>query len=310
MKKLTKDDFIQRSLEVHNRKYSYNKVDYTNNYTKVKITCPDHGVFEQTPVHHLRGQKCPVCSMEQRSMSRTSTVEQFINKAVETHGDKYDYSKVVYTDSQSKVKIECKLHGQFEQVANNHLNGKGCPKCGQITTGAASKTTREEFVEKAKEIHGDLYDYSIAEYVGSHIKTNIICKEHGEFPQTPSNHLKGTGCPQCKSISKGEKLIGSILRKNHIEFKTEYVIPDSKPRFRYDFYLPDRNLFIEFHGIQHYKPVSHFGGEEGYKQVRERDILKAGLARMARIPIVYFNYSDLKLDKKEFERILLLKIRR
>jgi protein-arginine kinase activator protein McsA len=124
--------------------------------------------------------------------------ERFIIKANEKHGEKYDYSKLEYVDAHTKVCIICPKHGEFWQTPNSHLNGCGCPKCG----GNKSLTT-EEFIEKAKQIHGEKYDYSKVEYVNANTKVYVICPIHGEFWVTPANHLRERGCSQCYRTTQG-----------------------------------------------------------------------------------------------------------
>ena len=125
--------------------------------------------------------------------------KKFIEKARKVHGDKYDYSKVVYVNALTKVKIICKMHGEFEQVPSYHLSGNGCQKCG-----GTKKLTIAEFIKRAKKIHGDKYDYSKVVYVNNHKKITIICSNHGEFEQRPYSHTQGQGCPKCAEISRLE----------------------------------------------------------------------------------------------------------
>jgi superfamily II DNA or RNA helicase len=185
--KLTTDVFIQKAKETHGDKYDYSKVEYINYTTNVKIICPEHGEFLQTPSNHLKGKQCSKCSNVFKP-----TTDEFIQKAKEIHGDKYDYSLVDYIGNKNKVKIICPEHGEFEQTPAKHLINRGCRKCG-----GSAKLTTDEFIKKAKEIHGDKYDYSKAEYIDTKTKIKIICPEHGEFKKSPSNHLKGQGCSVC-----------------------------------------------------------------------------------------------------------------
>ena len=188
-KKLTKDDFIQKAKAIHGDKYDYSKVEYINNNTPVCIICPEHGEFWQKPNLHLNGSGCPKCSK--------MDTKTFITKAHEVHGNKYDYSKTEYKGCYEKVCIICPEHGEFWQKPNSHLSGNGCPKCANVYI-----PTNEEFIQKARKIHGDKYDYSKVEYVNSYTDICIICPEHGEFWQKPSNHLTGYGCPQCSMPNK------------------------------------------------------------------------------------------------------------
>ncbi len=130
-------------------------------------------------------------------MPNKLTTEQFIEKAKEVHGDKYDYSLTKYTNTLHKVKIICPEHGEFEQNANSHLTGNGCNKCWR----KRNTTTKEQFIEKARKVHGDKFDYSLVEYLGSHYKVKIICPQHGEFEQKSSSHLAGNGCNDCAGHS-------------------------------------------------------------------------------------------------------------
>ena len=133
--KLTTEDFIQRARKVHGDKYDYSKVNYIKNSTKVCIICPIHGEFWQTPNNHLNGHNCPKCIGRG---AYKSTTQEFIEKARQVHGDKYDYSKVKYIDSKTKVCIICTEHGEFLQSTTRHLRGAGCPFC------AGNKVTNEQ----------------------------------------------------------------------------------------------------------------------------------------------------------------------
>jgi very-short-patch-repair endonuclease len=190
-------EFIEKAQEIHGDKYYYSKVEYITAQTKVIITCKEHGDFEQVPNSHLRGAGCRICSNLYSSLRQKSNITEFIEKAQEIHGDKYDYSKVEYINSQTKVIITCKEHGDFEQRPNHHLRGAGCRICANLHLSLIQKSNITEFIEKAQEIHGDKYDYSKVEYINSQTKVIITCKEHGDFEQVPNSHLQGSGCSKC-----------------------------------------------------------------------------------------------------------------
>jgi hypothetical protein len=118
--------------------------------------------------------------------------EVFIEKAKLIHFNKYDYSKIDYINSRTKVEIVCLTHGSFWQKADDHLRGSGCHKCKKTFP-----LTSEIFIEKAIQIHGDKYDYSMVEYINTQTKITIICPIHGKFIQTPNRHLAGQGCAKC-----------------------------------------------------------------------------------------------------------------
>ena len=150
---MDKNDFIEKAKTIHSNKYDYTKVEYVNASTKVCIVCPEHGEFWQDPKHHLKGQGCPKCSKISSSQKKTLTTEEFIQRARKVHGDKYDYSKVIYEKNNKKVCIICTEHGEFWQTPHNHLKGQDCPKCS-----GRFQTDTEYFIEKAKKIHGNKYD--------------------------------------------------------------------------------------------------------------------------------------------------------
>ena len=128
-KKLNFQDFVFKANKIHNYKYNYDKVIYKNNYTKIIITCPIHGDFEQTPNNHLNGQNCPLCS-NMKHPNIKQDLQEFIKKAIFIHGNKYDYSKVNYVNSKTKICIICPEHGEFYQTPDRHINERqGCPKC-------------------------------------------------------------------------------------------------------------------------------------------------------------------------------------
>lgn len=128
---------------------------------------------------------------------RKLTTEEFISKAKLINGDKYDYSLSNYNGSKTKIKIICPIHGEFEQLPNNHLNGSGCYLCGVIKTHEHLSSNNENFIQKANIIHNNKYDYSKIEYVNNKSPLCVVCHKHGEFYVRPDNHLKGSGCPIC-----------------------------------------------------------------------------------------------------------------
>lgn len=138
-------------------------------------------------------------------MAKRKTTEQFISDAIAVHGNRYDYSKVVYKTGSDKVTIICSVHGEFQQKADNHLQGKGCGICAN-----SIKSNTKEFIKKSKVVHHNKYDYLLADYKNSKTKVIIICPEHGEFEQTPKDHLKGRGCQKCKYAYLSHKFSSNI----------------------------------------------------------------------------------------------------
>ncbi len=130
-------------------------------------------------------------------MSRRLTLSEFIEKALLVHGGAYQYGNVEYIGNKTKVIITCKTHGEFQQIPSDHLLGKGCKKCGIECSILKQTGNVDAFIGKAYGVHGGIYEYTDAVYLNNRTKVKIICKAHGEFQQTPNNHLEGQGCPKC-----------------------------------------------------------------------------------------------------------------
>jgi hypothetical protein len=157
-------------------------------------------------------------------MSKKLTTEKFIEKANKIHGNKYCYANVIYTGSQEPIEIICGLHGSFKQKPNTHLNGRGCYKCGHLWRIKKQSLTTESFIEKAKKIHGDKYEYSLVEYINNKTKVKIICSTHNNFEIKPilklllqSEHFFDTLYIGCQIKSPVDQVTG-FLRQYEIAF--------------------------------------------------------------------------------------------
>ena len=221
-KRLTLEEFILRAKKVHKNKYSYGKVVYVNSDTKIKIFCKKHKeYFWQTPYRHVRRkQNCPRCS----KFSFKPTTKSFIEKAKKVHGGKYRYCKAEYTNAHTKVKIFCKkCLKHFTQLPYNHVKGRGCPVCG-----GSQRLSQEEFINRAKKIYNEKFDYSLVKYRNNQTRIRIVCPEHGVFEQTPSEHLNGKyGCSKCavKATVKTHQQFeeqASKLHKNKYKYHRDY----------------------------------------------------------------------------------------
>ena len=289
MKKLTKEQWVGKCQLVYGDKYDYTESEYVDARTKTKIKCKKHNiVFEMTPDNHRRGEGCPICRYEKSAEKMKTPVEEFIKRANEVHNGKYDYSKVEYVNNRTKVCIICKEHGEFWQTPDKHILRKhGCPICG----GSAKRTT-ESFINDAKKVHGDKYDYSKSEYNGTHTPLIIICPIHGEFSQAPNDHLHGQGCPHCKQ-SKIENEVRNMLEENNMEFIQQYKYDETNQKNRLDFYIPKYNLAIECQGEQHFKLVdfANNGDEWANEQFEKnlfRDKYKHALCENKGIKLLYY----------------------
>ena len=234
-RKLTQEEFINKANKKHNFKFDYSKSVYINNTTKIIIICPIHGEFEQTPKLHIKTKTgCMRCGKNILSKLYSHTIEDFVEKAIKIHGKKYDYSKVNYINSKKKVTIICPIHGEFEQQAGSHIKGSGCEQCGTYAMSKLNTLTIDEFIQKAKKIHRNRYDYSLVNYVNNRIKVTIVCKDHGKFKQIPNTHLLGFGCKSCGIWKNKNKIMLYFIKainNNKILYKIGVTSQKIKDRF-------------------------------------------------------------------------------
>ena len=244
MKKTT-NQFILEAKIIHGNKYDYSLVDYQNTDKKIKIICPEHGEFEQTPYKHLKGQGCKSCSYKKLSTIFRKSNEDFINKANIIHNDKYDYSLINYKTNKDKVKIICPTHGEFEQTPNRHLMGDGCRFCGYVKIS----NNTINFIEDSKKINLDKFDYSITNYLNSYTNVKIICPIHGEFEQTPKNHIsQKQGCLKC-SLKETKPENELFLFLTNLGLNVEQHNRTLLNGKEIDIYIPSHNIAIEYNGL-------------------------------------------------------------
>lgn len=245
------------------------------------------------------------------------TTEEFIERARQVHGGLYNYSKVKYLSWSEKICIICPIHGEFWQTPNDHLHGYGCPICGKEKSDLSRKKTIDKFIEQARKIHGNKYDYSKVKYIDIHTKVCIICPKHGEFYQNPNNHLNGHGCPKCKE-SKYELEVMNFLDENNIDYTYQYRNKENLGNQTIDFFINGQNIAIECQGIQHFEPTD-FGGNGIIKAVKlfednqRRDNLKIQNCNEHRIKLIHYNpfekyfgtYKNEVHNIKELEKMLI-----
>jgi len=297
LKKITTEEFITRARNKHGPRYDYSKTDYKGPRNKICVICKIHGEFYQDPFKHLKGNGCRKCNVDRQKLS----LSEFISRSNIIHSGKYDYSAIKsIKNSKEKVLIKCPVHGEFQQPAGAHSMGIGCKKCGSEKLSKDRALSKEEFVRRACEVHKDLYDYSRVGYKNSVTKVCIICKDHGEFYQRPSLHLRSGGCPQCHH-SIGERLIISWFRKRGIEYNHHYSFPDliglGGGPLEFDFYTKYIKFLVEYDGEQHFRPVRFNGiseekAKEHFRITQHHDFLKNQYCINNNIPLLRVSYKE------------------
>lgn len=293
---MTREIFIEKATKKHNGKYDYSKVNFESPEKEVCIICPRHGEFWQKPVNHLRGYGCKKCQYEKVSEKLSSTAEEFIEKAKKIYGDKYTYDKVQYKKSNIDVCITCPEHGDFFVTPNDFLDGHACKKCAAFSRSKKLSSNTEEFIKKAKLIHGDKYDYSKTEYSGNDIAVCIICPEHGEFFQTPHSHLNGRGCKKCGIDRRSKKR--ALTLDEFIKKATK------KHNGKYDYSLIKeyRNgkdvvpIICKKHGVFQQRAEDHLAGHgcsKCYTSKMEEDLLKYFMSKNENVVYRIKNFNGI-----------------
>jgi hypothetical protein len=182
----TTADFVKSAKERHGDRYDYSLSEYSASESKVRIVCREHGPFLQKPRSHCRGDGCPKCGGVYRP-----TQEEFIDRVKSVHGERYGYEETVYINNKSRITAECSDHGKFEMIASDFIRGYGCQYC------SGKKYNTVSFIARARETHGEIYDYSRTKFIRMDKKIVVTCRDHGEFEQEASSHARGAGCPSC-----------------------------------------------------------------------------------------------------------------
>lgn len=304
MRKLTREDWILRFEAKHGHRFNYQNFLGLGADRKDHIKCREHNIeFEYTPRKHLKEDHggCPSCHQRKRLAVQK---QKWLNSFRKAHGEKYDYDFSIFNGTNTKIRAKCSKHGWFEQFANDHVQGSGCPECGilsrrlslsdfkkrlsklpyrwsfsgkdyvhgtksvtfhcsehgefegkpvEVANGKGCKSckvivTVEDFISKAKEVHGEKWDYSSTNFEGSLKQVHINCKTHGKFRQLPHSHLSGAGCPTCylenRWQSAGEKRIYKLFSGYTVKQNDRKVL---KPK-ELDVYIPSLRLAVECNG--------------------------------------------------------------
>ena len=289
---LTRDSFIEKANSIFNGKYSYEKVNYVDYKTEVTITCPIHGDFKQRPSNHLKGHGCPHCAKNGVKPTLEAFRARFSDKMI-------NLSEFEYKRATDAGKCLCERCGNvWYTTPMSLMKGSGCPRCAKERRVMKRTSNIDEFIRKFQEKHGINYDFSEAKYVNAITKMAVICPSHGKFFMTPNDLLSGHGCPICSS-SRLESEVRKILSENGIAFEEQkrFEWLRLKKPLSLDFYLPKQNIAIECQGIQHYKAIERFGGEEELVRIKNRDFIKKELCEKQGITLVYYSKSDILLKE-------------
>jgi very-short-patch-repair endonuclease len=301
-------EHIRELVDIHGDRFEYlyeDKIKWSQ-MDKIKVLCKKHNFEFKKSIKSLKTYKanCKYCIDEIYSLRKfkgKGTIK-FIEDSTKIHGDKYDYSLVEYKNGSERVRIICKKHGEFLQIAKNHTNiGQGCPDCNYEN----NRISFDYFLEKAIKTHGYIYDYSAVEFKSTEDYINIYCSRHGVFKQSVKNHIYNkNGCPICRE-SRGEKGIRAFLIRNKINFNTQYKFENCRyvRRLIFDFYLPYHNICIEYDGEHHYGIGIY---SENFNSIKVRDNIKTNFCDKNNIKLIRIPYWDINNVEEILKKEIIL----
>lgn len=300
------ESFLIRAREIHGTKYDYRHItNYKNCRQKLKISCPAHGCFIQLANSHLNGRGCPKCANNIKK-----TTEQFVEQANKTHKDIYDYSKANYKNAFTKITITCKTHGDFQQLANSHLNGQGCPKCGFESTLKSITKTKEQFIAECTKKHYGKYEYEKTNYKNNKSCIIISCKKHGDFIQRAQDHLNGDGCIRCTTSLEQEEITSELSKlSNNFYTNTRSIIPP----LELDLYFPEQKIAVEYNGDYWHSYNQLETKDQKHKHSRKADLCESNNITLYQFGSYEWHYkkeiiiSMLKHKFKQDQRVMARK---
>ncbi len=290
------EDFQNKSNAVHNNEYYIIEFNGVNFKTKIKhLTCGN--IIEPRGCNHLRGDGCSYCYGNKKYKK-----DDILKISKEKWGNEYTIlSNNVDYNKKSLIRHN-KCGNEYEQIIYHHLRKGGCKFCA-----GNSKHTIESVQINSNKIHNNEYKI-LSEPNGSFSKVKILHKSCGyEFYQVVGTHISGCGCPKCNIFSKGEILIENFLNSLDINFSKQQTFDDCRyiNKLKFDFYLPNYNLCIEFDGEQHFRPIRYFGGKQAFELQKVKDNIKNKYCRLNNIHLIRFRYDEVKLIEDKLKNVYL-----
>jgi hypothetical protein len=238
---------VLQAMEVlYKDKYDFSNTVYSGSKKPLFFVCAIHGPVSRKAELMLQGRGCPECGKQQASQSRRLGRDRIIERFREVHGDRYNYEDINPSVQGDVVTLRCSVHGDFTISVVQHFAGAGCQKCGMAGCGVLG--TLNDFIARARKVHGNKYNYDRTEYRGYKLNTLINCPEHGDFEQSPNNHLQGKGCSGCSYKNpNAEVQISDFLRGLGVahDMNRRGLLSGRE----LDIYIPEHNLAIEHNGL-------------------------------------------------------------
>lgn len=302
-KRKTQEEFDNEIYEMVGNEYTFLE-EYKGSTKSIKVkhnTCGN--IYDISPLNFKRSKGCKKCNYDSIYKHKVKDTNIFKKEMYEKVGEEYSLlSEYINTNTRVKVKHN-KCGNTYSIAPRDFLKGSRCSKC----QNEKDRMTQEEWDYKVYELIKNEYTF-LEHYKGNGIKISVrhnICNH--EYKVKPNNFITGHRCPLCKS-SIGERLISEYLEGNDIAYIPQHTFDDlkgKKGKYRYDFYLPEYNILIEYQGIQHYKPISFFGGIDTFNKQKNRDEIKKEYAvkndiKYIEVPF-YVSNEKLTNEKMDYE---------
>lgn len=301
MNRKTDKEFKQQIFDLVGNEYEFLE-EYKNYQYKLKVKHLNCGnIYLVSPANFIRGYRCPYCS--KRPIKNKENFNKFLKdnkRTIELIGD--------YKTIHEKTEFKClKCNHIFLATPNNVRNGTNCPNCVKN-----KKLNLDIIKERVKNLDSN-YEIIDKNYINGKTKLNFFHKICGEsFLMSWTNFNQGYRCPHCSSIynSKGVKIIKNFLNNHNIKFIQEFKIdglinPDTNNSLRFDFYLPEKNIYIEYDGEQHFKPTGNFFNEEKFKKIQYLDSIKNNYCKENNLTLIRYNFKQLKILNSLLENLLI-----
>lgn len=288
--RLSQDDFVSQARKIHGDRYDLSEAIYLGRTKKITVICKDHGAFYPTAGNFgYLGSGCPACGRARVGAKSRKPLSHYVVAGAKRHLGRYGYSGLFYEDATAYLKIICPEHGEFTQIANDHLKGVGCEKCARPIFNTST------FINAAKKIHNGKYGYDKVRYSGATDKVIITCPNHGDFTQTPNMHANmAQGCPRCAKVgpSTGQLEIFDFLNK--------YSKPElgfKIGRKELDVFIAEKNIAVEYHGLIWHSSM--------FQKDLTRDFKKHQIAAAMGIRVIHVYQDEWEQKRPIVEKILL-----